>query len=659
MGAAARTNPAKGTINFFIPTIISPPSPCAQGLLALKCAKSPIPAWALPRQTCPTPQFVWYGYKPLRKVHPLITLRNVHKSFGRQTLYEGADLQINEGDRFVLVGPNGAGKSTLFKMLLGRESADSGELSIRRGAVVGYLPQENPPASDATVLEEALKEIPDPDGRTTAEAKAILMGLGFKVPEFEKKVSALSGGWAMRAALARLLVQEPNLLLLDEPTNHLDIDSLFWLQQYLSSYPGAVFLISHDRAFINAVCRAIVSVQDGTLKVYRGDYEFFLREKRAERERLEAAWKRQQDEIAKMQEFIDRNRARASTANRAQSMIKRLEKLERIALPAEAKSVKIRFPQPSRTGVRVLSLKNIFKSYGETKVYQGLDFELERGWKMAFVGHNGAGKSTLLKILAGVILVDAGERIVGNEVKVGYFSQHRQGQLDPEKTVLQEASSVGRLNPDLLTRTVLGTFLFPGDSVHKKTAVLSGGEKSRLSLAKLLLDPPNVLLMDEPTTHLDMASVDALIEALRDFEGTICCISHDLYFLNALADHVVHVDHGKITVYPGNYEYFKRRQSQWREENPEAAPVPDGADISPAARDAKPSPGEKKRQEKRAARLKAELETLHSALESLAAKLADPALYSDYDEVRRIGEEMESVQNQIQEKEAQIPPETA
>ncbi|HVA66739.1 MAG TPA: ABC-F family ATP-binding cassette domain-containing protein [Elusimicrobiota bacterium] len=589
----------------------------------------------------------------------MITLRNVHKSFGRQTLFDGADLQINNGDRFVLVGPNGAGKSTLFKMLLGRESADSGEMSTRRGAVVGYLPQENPPISDATVLEESLKERLDPDGRTVAKAKAILMGLGFKVADFGKKMNALSGGWAMRAALAGLLAQEPDLLLLDEPTNHLDIDSLFWLQQYLRSYPGAVFLISHDRAFINAVCRAIVSVQDGKLKVYRGDYEFFLRERQAERERLEMAWRRQQEEIAKMQEFIDRNRARASTANRAQSMIKRLDKLERIVLPAEAKSVKIRFPQPARTGVRVLSLRDVYKSYGETKVYQGLDFELERGWKMAFVGHNGAGKSTLLKVLAGVIPFDSGERVVGNDVKVGYFSQHRQGQLDPEKTVLQEASSVGRLNPDLLTRTILGTFLFPGDSVHKKTEVLSGGEKSRLSLAKLLLDPPNVLLMDEPTTHLDMASVDALVEALRDFEGAICCISHDLYFLNALADHVVHIDQGRITVYPGNYEYFKRRQSQWREENPQAEPKEENAGNSESGRpgkstEAAPSPEDRRRQEKRAAKIKAELEALHAALESLASRLADPELYADYEKVRSIGEEMESVQKQIQEKEARI-----
>src|SRR3989338_8916208 len=564
------------------------------------------------------------------EVSPMITLRAIHKSFGRQVLFEQAFLQVNEGDRFVLVGPNGAGKSALFKMLLGQEEADSGEFSIRHGAVVGYLPQENAPCSQKTVLEEALAGQKDPDGRQTAKAKAILMGLGFKVPDFERKIETLSGGWAMRAALAGLLTREPDLLLLDEPTNHLDIDSLFWLQKYLRSYPGAVFLISHDRAFINAVCRAIVSVQDKTLKVYHGDYEFFLHEREAERARLESAWKRQREEIEKMQDFIDRNRARASTANRAQSMIKRLEKLERIQLPQELKTVKMRFPQPRRVGVQVLSLKNVFKTYGDVRVYQGLDFELERGWKMAFVGHNGAGKSTLLKMLAGVIAIDSGQRIVGNGIKVGYFSQHREGQFDLKKTVLQEALSNDRMNPELMARTVLGTFLFPGDSVHKKISVLSGGEKSRLGLAKLLLDPPNVLLMDEPTIHLDMASVDALIGTLRGFEGTICCISHDLYFLNVLADHVVHIDQGKITVYPGNYEYFKSSQARWHEENPQAV------DIPVAGKEAKRPPKnlDARRREKRDTRLLTELETLHAELEKLAAQLADPALYVDYKKVQ-------------------------
>ena len=576
----------------------------------------------------------------------MITLQNVTKSFGQQLLFEGACLQINEGDRYVLVGPNGAGKSTLFKILLGTEEADEGKFSIKRGSVVGYLPQENAPVTEDTVLATALAHHEDPDGRLTAKAKAILMGLGFKVIDFEKKLNTLSGGWAMRAAMAKLLMQEPDLLLLDEPTNHLDIDALFWLQNYLQSYTGAIFLISHDRAFINAVSRAIVSIQDRTLKVYHGDYEFYQRERQAQNDRLLSAFKQQQIEIAAMQDFIDRNRARVSTANRAQSMIKRLEKLERVTLPQEAKTIRIRFPQPTRTGVRVLALKNAKKSYGDVKVYDGLNFELERGWKVAFVGHNGAGKSTLLKILAGAIPLDSGERFVNPEASVGYFSQHREGQFNRTKTVLEEAQSVGRMNPDLFTRTVLGTFLFPGDAVYKPVSVLSGGEKSRLALVKLLLDPPNVLLLDEPTTHLDMASVDALVEALRDFEGTICCISHDLYFLNALADHVAHIENGKVTWYPGNYEYFKSRQAQWHEDNPAAVEVPKVEKAKHAA------PKKARPQDK--GKLEAAVLKLHAELEELAGKLSDPALYEDFAKVQEIGERMEVVQADIQAKEAEL-----
>lgn len=591
----------------------------------------------------------------------MITIRDVHKSFGRQTLLEGAFLQINEGDRFALVGPNGSGKSTLFKMLLGEAEPDDGEIQLKKGVRAGYLPQENAPVTAATVLEEALSGCEDPDGRTEANAKAILMGLGFKTGDFSRRIETLSGGWAMRAAMARLLVTEPDLLLLDEPTNHLDMDSLFWLQDYLQYYQGAVFVISHDRAFINSVCRAIVSVQDRALKVYHGDYENYLAQRETEKEKLISAWKQQQDEIAKMQDFIDRNRVRASTASRAQSMIKRLEKMERIELPQENKTVKIRFPQPERTGVRVLSLKNVNKSYGEIKVYENLDFELERGWKMAFVGHNGAGKSTLLKLLAGVIPSDSGERLLGLNVKTGYFSQHRAGMLDPHKTVLREAMDNDRMNPELMVRTVLGTFLFPGDSVFKKTAVLSGGEKSRLALVKLLLDPPNVLLMDEPTTHLDMASVDALIGALKEYEGTLCCISHDVYFLNSIADHVVHVDGGKITVYPGNYEYFQRRQEQLKEETEGSTPEknfslpPHPKETSTDSREAERRQKALEREKARKAeKLKTEIQQDRAKIESLAGKLTDPEIYKNYAMVQETGEEIKELEMRIAEKEKEL-----
>ncbi|MBI4370926.1 MAG: ABC-F family ATP-binding cassette domain-containing protein [Elusimicrobia bacterium] len=579
----------------------------------------------------------------------MISVRGLRKSFGGQTLYAGADLQLNVGDRFALVGPNGAGKSTLFRMLLGSEEPDGGAIEWRKGARAGYLPQENPPVGPDSVLEAALGSHADPDGRLTAKAKKVLMGLGFKVPDFDKPLSELSGGWAMRAALARLLVDEPELLLLDEPTNHLDLEALFWFQDYLRSHRGAILLISHDRAFIDSVCSAIVAVEERKLKVYRCDYEGFLAEREAARERLVSAWKQQQTEIEAMEEFIMRNRARISTASRVQSVIKKLEKIERIVLPPEARAVKIAFPQPARTGAVVLRLKNARKSYDSVRVYDGLDFELERGWKMAFVGPNGAGKSTLLKILGDVIPIDGGERLLGHNVKVGYFSQHREGWLDPDKTVLQEALSVGRLNGDLFTRTVLGTFLFPGDSVHKQVRVLSGGEKSRLQLAKLLLDPPNVLLLDEPTTHLDLSSVEALVAALKSFEGTVCAISHDVYFLNAVATHIVHVVNGKVTVYPGNFEYFRHRQAQMSADEP-APQEPVSAPQDPEV-NAYEAMKAARRRARALEKAQAELERLHAELEGLAVQMSDPAIYADFVRVQQIGEDMERVQSALQAKE--------
>jgi ATP-binding cassette subfamily F protein 3 len=589
----------------------------------------------------------------------MITVKNVSKSFGSQTLFEDAFLQINEGERFALVGPNGSGKSTLFKMMLREEEADAGEIQFKKGAIVGYLPQENAPVSERTVVEETLCGLDLSDGRLVSEAKAILMGLGFKVSDFDRKVNTLSGGWAMRAAMARLLVRKPDLLLLDEPTNHLDLDSLFWLQDYLVYYPGAVFVISHDRAFINTVCGAIVSLQDKTLKVYHGDYEHYLAQRESERAKLISQWKQQQDEIEHMKDFIARNRVRVATAARAQSMIKRLERMERIELPADTKSVKIRFPQPCRTGTKSLQLKNVSKVYKiqghePIKVYENFNFELQRGQRMAFVGHNGAGKSTLLKLLAGAIEPDSGERILGLNVKTGYFSQHREGILEPRKTVLQEAMDNDRMNPELMVRTVLGTFLFPGDSVYKKTSVLSGGEKSRLILVKLLLDPPNVLLMDEPTTHLDIPSVEALIGALKEFEGTLCFISHDIYFINALADHIAHVEHGKATLYPGNYDYFQRRQEQLRAEAvaPAAPAREDNPDVE---RGEERRVRKLKEQEKRRAeKLAEEVERLRKKVVELAAKLSEPAIHADYAAVKSIGDEIAAMEKSAAEKTAEL-----
>jgi len=489
----------------------------------------------------------------------MISLRNVSLSYGSQTLFEGASLQINDGDRLALVGPNGSGKSTVFRMLLGETKPDEGKFEIKRGIKVGYLPQENAPTSDKSVLDTVLENQDPHDNRVEAKAKSILAGLGFRQVDFTRSVKELSGGWAMRVAMARLLVEEPEMLLLDEPTNHLDLWSLLWFRDYLVGYPGTIFVISHDREFINTVCYSIVSVQEHSLKVYPGNYEHFEAEYAEEKRRRESAFKLQQTKLDQMQEFVNRNKARLSTARRAQSMMKRLEKVERIEMYTESRKLEIKLPQPGRSGKEVVQLKGVCKSYGETAVYKNLDFTVHRGWRMAFVGPNGAGKSTLMKILAGVLPFESGEMIPGHNVVTGYHSQHRAGAMNSESTVLEEAMAGSREKSQEIVRTLLGSFLFPGDAVFKKIRYLSGGEKSRLSLLKFLLDPPSFLLLDEPTTHLDMDSVSSLIEALKGYEGTLAFISHDLHFINSLAEHVVHIEDGKVDVYPGNFELY-----QWR-----------------------------------------------------------------------------------------------
>jgi len=491
----------------------------------------------------------------------MITLRNISKSFGAQTLFEDISLQINTGNRFALVGPNGAGKSTLFKIIMGTEPPDNGEVALRSGVRFGYLPQETPNHGGKTVLEETMKDDMS-DNRREAQAKKILMGLGFKVGDFSRPIGELSGGWQMRVMIARLLLDEPDLLLLDEPTNHLDLESLLWFQNHLQAYRGAVFLISHDREFINGVTNRIVEVREAKLTTYNGTFEDYLEQKKKAEEDLVNAYNRQRKEIEELEIFISRFRAKASLAATVQSKIKYLERMEKIQLPPEQKTVGFSFPQPKRSGHNVLVLKNLRQSYdGKRFIYDGLDLTLERGHKIAFVGPNGAGKSTLLKLLAGQIPFQSGERKLGFDVEVGYFSQHRSEMFKAGRTVFQEACDTRRAHSETTIRTILGSFLFHGDMAFKKVEVLSGGEKSRLGLAKLLLDPPNLLLMDEPTTHLDIASVEMLVEALKAFEGTLCMISHDVYFLRQLADNVLHVNSGKVTLYPGGYDYFLHKKS--------------------------------------------------------------------------------------------------
>ena len=515
----------------------------------------------------------------------MLTIASVTKSFGGRILFEEASLQVNRGDRIGLVGPNGAGKSTLFSLILGEAAPDDGRIVLERSATLGYLPQENAPVGDETVLELAMavspeiaraqrviKSTPEDSAEHHAalavfdehggwqlepKAKQILAGLAFRNSDFNRPARALSGGWVMRAHLARLLVSEPDLLLLDEPTNHLDLDSLFWFQQYLVDYPGAILMISHDREFLNALVGSIVEIAHRRLNRYRGNWDRYVLERAAREEQQLAAYKNQQREIAALKEFADRFRAKASKASQAQSKLKQIDRMEKIDAPLAAqRTVHFKFPQPQRSGVRAITLRNVDHAYGDLVVYRGLNFEAERGQRTVLVGPNGAGKSTLLKLLAGVLPTQAGEREVGYNVKVGYFSQYRVEMLDSRQTVLETVQAMDSPPSEQAARTVLGSFLFRGDDVFKPVAVLSGGEKTRLALVRLLLDPPNLLLMDEPTTHLDVGSIDALIGALKQYEGTLIFISHDVHFIRAIATTVLHIGAGKLTPYAGDYQYY-------------------------------------------------------------------------------------------------------
>jgi ATP-binding cassette, subfamily F, member 3 len=502
----------------------------------------------------------------------MLTISQVTKAFGADVLFEDVSLQVNRGDRLGLIGANGSGKSTLFSLILGRDQPDAGTIHLQKNARIGFLPQENAPAGDETVLQLAVLrdwgdldpansptslDSPETDFEREAKAKRMLSGLAFRVKDFDRPAKEFSGGWIMRAHLARLLVDEPDLLLLDEPTNHLDLETVVWLQKYLQTYSGALVLISHDRAFLNALVTRIVELDRQQLFQYTGNYDDFVLQKEARRTQQLAAYKNQQRQIDKLQTFIDRFGAKNTKAAQAQSKRKELARIERIDAPEkDSTPIHFRFPQPARSGARVIALDQVSHSYGETKVYTDLNLEIERGQRTVLVGPNGAGKSTLLKLLAGVLPVQSGRRELGYNVELGYFSQHRVEMFDLTRTVLAEASDVSTPVPEQMLRSQLGAFLFSGDDVFKPVSVLSGGEKSRLALAKLLLDPPNFLVMDEPTTHLDIRSIEALISALSQYAGTLVFVSHDVHFIRSIATSVLHVRPGEIRPYPGGYDYF-------------------------------------------------------------------------------------------------------
>jgi ATP-binding cassette subfamily F protein 3 len=495
----------------------------------------------------------------------MLTVAGLSKSFGGRELFDDVSLNVMSGDRIAITGPNGAGKSTLIKIILGQEEPDAGSVSFIRGTRTGYLPQESEPAGNETVMEVAVPHQHEHDGQFIAKVKQILASLGFKQTDHDRPAKEMSGGWIMRAHLARLLAEEPDLLMLDEPTNHLDLETLIWFQDYLKYYPGAILMISHDREFLNNLCTHIAELRSSKIMRYTGNYDEYVEQRAAMEATLIATAKSQQRDIDRLQLFADRFGAKASKASQAQSKLKQIERIKEdmVQVPDGPESTMgFRFPQPQRSGQRVITLEKIKFGYGEKLIYDGIDLEVERDQRIVLVGPNGAGKSTLLKLLAQVLTPQSGGHKLGHNAKFGYFAQHRAAMLNPKNTVFQEALDTPQRITEQAIRTVLGSFLFRGDDIYKPVSVLSGGEKSRLALVKLLLDPPNLLLMDEPTTHLDLASVDALIEALKQYQGTLVFISHDVHFIRALSTHVVRVEAGTLRHFGGGYQYYLDKTAQ-------------------------------------------------------------------------------------------------
>jgi ATP-binding cassette subfamily F protein 3 len=624
----------------------------------------------------------------------MLTLANISKSYGPRTLFEDVTLTIQRADRLGFVGPNGAGKSTLLGIIRGEESADAGTVTWERGSRWGFLPQENAPAGEETILQLALGRVPgvasaapedehhEVDYTLEPRAKRILAGLGFQEADYDRPARGFSGGWVMRAHLARLLVESPTLLLLDEPTNHLDLQALLWLQDHLRRYDGGLVIVSHDRAFLNELCTGIIELRGRRLHRWTGNYDDYLRQREAAREQQAALFKNQQREIAHVQSFVDRFRAKASMASRAQSKLKQVERMKAAAIDEpedEAPTVRFRFPQPPRSGLRVATLSGVTQAYGDHIVYRDLDFSVERGQRLVLVGPNGAGKSTLLKIVAGLVPIRAGLRELGTNVVAGYFAQNRVENLDPRRTVLEEVMALRDENPDLTeqgARTLLGSFLFRKDDVFKRIAVLSGGEKSRLALAKLLVAPPNLLLMDEPTTHLDMASIETLIAALEHYEGTLLFVSHDVYFIRRVARQVLHVQAGRLTVYAGDYDYYLEKSratdaraaaeagfTDGRPPRPEPAAAVAG-DPGPADGPGRTGPktreqrrleaeqraaaaAERKRREAEIALLEGEIVALETRQTALTAALEAPETYSDPAKPQALNRELAEVVDRL------------
>ncbi len=626
----------------------------------------------------------------------MLQIKNLGKAYRGEWLFRSLDFHVNEQDRVGLVGENGTGKTTLMKLLAGIVPPDEGEVTGPKNLTFGYLPQDGLFARGRTLFEEALSvfddlrrleaecrqlehelsETPESSsehmrilkryaslsqqfrmqGGYALEARVgtVLLGLGFARSDWQRHCEEFSGGWQMRIALARLLLQQPRLLLLDEPTNHLDLDARNWLEDYLGQYPHAMMVVSHDRFFLDSTVERILEIRNHSVHFYRGGYEAFVRQRKERLARLVAAHDEQQREIARIKAFADKFRYKATKAAQVQSRLKELERMVKIDIPEATKSLKVRFPEGPRTGRLVLQLENVTAGYGGDLVFRNLSLILERGDRVALVGPNGAGKSTLMKILAGRLPLEKGIRALGNNVVVSYYSQDQDDLLISEKTVWDEVYSVAPNHVVPRLRTLLGCFLFSGDSIEKPVSVLSGGERSRLVLCKLLFSPANCLLLDEPTNHLDLRSKDVLMEALQDYGGTLVFVSHDRYFLDGLATRVLEVGSGTAISYLGNYEaYLFKKKAEAEHAQAGATVAPENLTREEAAEKRarpgrrKPNPYKIQELTEKIARVEAAIASHETRVEVLSQMLASKELYRDYALFRATMDEHEGLQEEL------------
>jgi ATP-binding cassette subfamily F protein 3 len=624
----------------------------------------------------------------------MLQLTGAGKRFGHKLLFEGLDWLITPKERAGLVGGNGTGKSTLLKVIGGLESLDYGSISAMKGIRLGYLPQDGLNVSGRTVFNECMsvfedlkdleRELEDLTGRMSeldpasdeyravgerfqrvshefqardgyaieAQVGAVLTGLGFRKEDWLRHTEEFSGGWQMRIALAKLLLEKPNVLLLDEPTNHLDIEARDWLEDYLKRYEYAYVLISHDRYFLDVTVNKTVEIWNKQVHFYSGNYEKYRQQKAERLAQLEAAYKNQQEKIQQLEAFIDRFRYQATKAKQVQSRIKELERIERIELPPEEKTIHFTFPQPKPSGRVVAEFKNVAKSYGAKQVFANVSFTVERGDRIALVGVNGAGKSTLIKLLAGIEPLTTGQYTLGHNVDVDYFAQDQYKELETEARVFDDLRGAAPRSTETELRSLLGCFLFSADDVFKRIGVLSGGERNRYALARMLLQPSNFLLLDEPTNHLDMRAKDVLLESLQEYSGTVIFVSHDRYFLEQLANRVFEVGNGEVQVFPGNYaDYLWRKEGGHQtaptlDDVPVALPPTEPVTIPPpAAREKRLNPLKLRQMQEQAQALEARISQLEADIQAAELALSD---FSGPEQAARLASMLETQRAELE-----------